>query len=45
MLQLRVGAARRRRGVCFAEQVLGGEWEGSRPIRAKGEKQRMREGV
>jgi len=43
--QLRVGAARRRRRVGLAEQVLGGNWERGGPIRAKGEKHRMRESV
>jgi len=44
-LKLRVGAAQRRGEVSFAEHVLEGDWEGSGPIRAKGEKHRMRKSV
>jgi len=44
-LQLRVGAARKRRRVNLGEQVLGGNWEGGRTIVAKGEQHRMWEGV
>ena len=45
MLELWVGAARGGLGVEIAKEVLGGDWEGVKPVVAQKEKHRVGEGV
>jgi len=44
-LELGVGAARGGLGIVIDKQVLGGDWEGTEPVRAQEEQHRVGEGV